>query len=77
MSVAVWRRGQVDLHDCLKLGLVAAVLEGRVIMVTAEHVRLVVRETRTVESKVVAPLVVGVRLTHPKVSRESCTDRQS
>ena len=24
------------------------------------------------ESKVVAPLVVGVRLTHPEVSREGC-----
>lgn len=76
MSIAVWRCGQVDLHDCLKLSIVATVLEGRVVMVAAEHVRLVVRETRTVESKVVAPFVVSVRFTHPKMSRESCAERQ-
>ena len=65
------RARDVQLHDALKLCLVAAVLEGRVVMVTAEHVGLVVRETGAVEPKVVVPLVVGVGLAYSKVCRES------
>lgn len=67
MCVSVRRCRQVDPHDRLKLGLVAAVFKGRVVMVTAEHVRLIIRKTGTVKSKVIALLVVGVRFTHPKV----------
>lgn len=65
--------GEVYLHDALELCFVAAVLEGRVVMVTAEHVGLVVRETGAVEPKVIAPLVVGVRLAHSEMCRQSCT----
>lgn len=43
-------------------------------MVTAENVGLVVRESRAVETKVIAPLVVGVRLAHSEVRRESCRE---
>ena len=74
MRVAVSGGGEVDLHDGLELGLVAAVLEGGVVVVAAEHVRLVVREARTVEAKVVAPLEVGVGFAHAVVGRESCGD---
>lgn len=72
MRVSVRRGRQVELHDHLELGLVAAVLEGRVVVVAAEHVGLVVGEARAVEAKVVAPLVVGVGLAHAVVSRQSC-----
>lgn len=34
--------GEVDLHDQLELSLVAAVLEGGVVVVAAEHIGLVV-----------------------------------
>lgn len=64
---AVRAGGEVELHDGLKFGLVAAVLEGGVVMVTAEHVGLVVREAWTVEAEVIAPLVVRVGLTNPEV----------
>ncbi len=43
-------------------------------MVTAVYVGLVVRESRAVETKVIAPLVVGVRFTHSEVCRESCRE---
>lgn len=76
MRVAVGGGGEVDLHDGLELGLVAAVLEGRVVVVAAEHVRLVVGEARAVEAKVVAPLVVGVGLAHAVVGREGCVARE-
>ena len=42
MCITVRGGGEVDLHDHLKLGLVAAVLEGGVVVVAAEHVGLVV-----------------------------------
>lgn len=58
---------QVDLHDVLELCIIAAILESRVVMVTAEHVGLVVGETRALEAEVVTPLVVGVRLAHPEM----------
>lgn len=67
MRVTVWGCCQVDLHDVLELCIIAAVLESRVVMVTAEHVGLVVGEARAVEAKVVTPLVVSVWLTHPKM----------
>lgn len=65
---AVCGGSHIDLHDRLELSLVAAVLEGCVVVVTAEHVGLVVRETRAVETKVVAPLVVGIWFTHSEIS---------
>jgi hypothetical protein len=65
---AVCGGSQVDLHDRLELSLVAAVLEGSVVVVTAEHVGLVVRKARAVETKVIAPLVVGVWFTHSEMS---------
>lgn len=73
VCVTVWGGGEVDLHDHLKLGVVAAVLEGRVVVVTAEHVGLVVWEARAVESKVVPPFMVEVGFAHPVMSRESCS----
>jgi len=72
VRVAVGGGGEVELHDGLELGLVAAVLEGRVVVVAAVHVGLVVREARAVEAEVVAPLVVGVGLAHAVVRREGC-----
>lgn len=68
VCVSIRGGGDVELHDCLKLRLVAAVLERCVVMVTAEHVGLVVREARAVKAKVVAPLVVGVGLAHSVMS---------
>ena len=75
MSVAVSGGGEVDLHDGLELGLVAAVLECGIVVVAAEHVRLVVREAGTVEAEVVAALEVRVGFTHAVVGRESCGNR--
>lgn len=68
VRIAIGGGREVDLHEHLELGVVAAVLEGRVVVVAAEHVRLVVRQSGAVEAKVVAPLVVGVGLAHPVVS---------
>lgn len=63
---------EVDLHDGLKLSVIAAVLEGSVVVVTAEHVGLVVWQTGTVKAKMIPALVVSVGFTHPEMSRESC-----
>lgn len=45
-------------------------------MMTAEDIGLVIRESRAVEAEVIAPLVVGVRLTHSEVRRKSCSGQQ-
>lgn len=76
MCVSVGGVGEVDLHDHLELGLIAAVLEGGVVVVAAEHVGLVVREPRAVETEVIAPLVVAVGFTHAEMCRESCSGEQ-
>lgn len=68
MCVTIWGGGEVDLHDGLELCVVAAVLEVGVVVVTAEHVGLVVGEARAVESKVVSAFMVSVRFTHSVVS---------
>lgn len=67
MSETVRGGGEVELHDALELGLVAAVLESCVVVVTAEHIRLVVREARAVEAEVISPFVVRVGLANSEV----------
>lgn len=42
MCITIRGGGEVDLHDQLELSLVAAVLEGGVVVVAAEHIGLVV-----------------------------------
>lgn len=42
VCITVRGGGEVDLHDHLELSLVAAVLEDGVVVVAAEHIRLVV-----------------------------------
>lgn len=71
VCVTVWGCCQVDLHDVLELRIIAAVLESRVVMVTAEHVGLVVGEARAMEAEVVPPLMVSVWLAHPKMCWKS------
>lgn len=73
VCITVWGGGEVDLHDHLEFGLVAAVFEGGVVVVAAEHVGLVVWEARTVKAEVVTPLVVGVGFTHSVMSWEGCS----
>lgn len=68
VCVTVWGGGEVDLHDGLELCVVAAVLEIGVVVMTAEHVGLVVGEAWAVESKVVSAFVVRVRFTHSVMS---------
>lgn len=72
VSVSIWSGGEVDLHDRLELGLVAAVFESGVVVVTAEHVGLVVGETRAMKAKVVAALLVRVGLAHPVMGWQGC-----
>lgn len=69
--------GEVGLHDALELGLVAAVLEGGVVVVTAEHVGLVVRESRAVKAEVIAPFVVRVGFANSEVCRKSCSKKEN
>lgn len=42
VCISIRGGGEVDLHDHLELSLVAAVFEGGVVVVTAEHVGFVV-----------------------------------
>ena len=63
-------RSGVDVHDASELRLIAAVLEGRVVMVTAEQQGPVVRQARAVEAEVRVPLVVGVGLAHAELTGE-------
>ena len=73
VCITVCGGGEVYLHDHLELGLVAAVFEGGVVVVAAEHVGLVVVcEARAVKAEVVTPLTVGVGFTHSVMSREGC-----
>lgn len=67
MHVALGAGREVRLHHRLELGLVAAVFENCVVMVTAEDEGFVVREPRAVEAEVVAAFVVRVRLTDPEM----------
>lgn len=67
VHVALGTGREVRLHHRLKLRLVAAVFEHRVVMVTAEHEGFVVREPGAVEAKVIAAFVVRVWLTHSEM----------
>lgn len=67
MHVALGPRREVRLHHRLKLCLVAAVFENRVVMVTAENEGFVVREPGAVEAEVIAAFVVRVWLTDSEV----------
>lgn len=67
VRVALGAGREVCLHHRLKLGLVAAVFENRVVMVTAENEGFVVREPGAVEAKVIAAFVVRVGLTDSEV----------
>lgn len=67
VHVALGAGREVRLHHRLELGLVAAVFENRVVMVTAEGEGFVVREPGAVEAKVVVAFVVRVRLTDPEM----------
>lgn len=67
MSETIRGGGEVELHDDLELCLVAAVLEGCVIVVTAEHVGLVVRESRAMKAEMIAPFVVRVGFANSEV----------
>lgn len=58
MCISIWGGGEVELHDHLELGFVAAIFECSVVVVAAEHVGLVVREAWAMKAKVVTPLVV-------------------
>lgn len=69
--------GEVELHDALELGLIAAVLKGCVVVVTAEHVGLVVRKSRTVKAEMIASFVVRVRFTDSEVCRKSCSKKEN
>lgn len=70
MRVALGAGREVRLHHRLKLCLVAAVLENRVVMVTAENEGFVVREPGAVEAKVIAAFVVRIGLTDPEMRRQ-------
>lgn len=76
MSETIGGGGEVELHDTLELGFVAAVLKGCVVVVTAEHVGLVVRKSRTVKAEMIAPFVVRVGFTDSKVCRKSCSKKK-
>lgn len=67
VRVALGAGREVRLHHRLKLSLVAAVFENRVVMVTAENEGFVVREPGAVEAKVIAAFVVRVGLTDSEV----------
>lgn len=73
VSITIRGGGEIDLHDGLELCVVAAVLEVRVVVVTAEHVGLIVRKTRAMKSKVVSAFVVSVWFTHSEMSGEGCS----
>lgn len=70
VHVALGAGREVRLHHRLKLCLVAAVFENRVVMVTAENEGFVVREPGAVEAKVIAAFVVRIRLTDPEMRRQ-------
>lgn len=72
VSVSIWGGGEVELHDCLELGLVAAVFESGVVVVTAEHVGLVVWEAWAMETKVVPALLVRIGFAHPVMGWQGC-----
>lgn len=72
VSVSIWGGGEVELHHRLELGLVAAVFESGVVVVTAEHVGLVVWQARAMKAKVVPALLVRVGLAHPVMGWQSC-----
>jgi len=73
VCITVWGGGEVDLHDHLELCVVAAVLEGGVVVVTAKHVGLVVCEAWAVKAEVVTPFVVRVGFAHSVMSWEGCS----
>ena len=60
----------VDVRDASELCLIAAVLEGRVVMVTAIEQGPVVRQAGAVEAEVRVPLVVGVGFAHAELTGE-------
>lgn len=70
VRVALGAGREVRLHHRLELRLVAAVLENRVVMVTAQDEGFVVREPGAVEAEVVVAFVVRVRLTDPEMRRQ-------
>ena len=70
LSVRAGAGGGVGTHDAAVLCVVAAVLEGRVVMVTAEQEGPVVGQAGTVEAKVGATPRVGVGLAHTDLTRE-------
>lgn len=72
VRVASGSGGGVGLRHGPELRVVAAVLEHGAVVVATQSERLVIRQPRAVEAKVVATALVRVGLAHSEMGRQGC-----